>query len=68
MKTLGEALPEEMARVRDEILPVYESLGISGLPALVVMRHYLNAAAKAIAENDVETMMVAYEALKGYEL
>ena len=32
--SLGEALPKEMARVRDKIIPVYQECGIAGRPAL----------------------------------
>lgn len=66
--SLGEALPREMTRVRDEILPVYDGLGASGKPAAFLMRRSLDAAAKALAEQDVAGMAVAYEDLKGYEL
>ncbi len=31
--TLGEALPKEMARVRNEVLPVYLEIGPAGAPA-----------------------------------
>lgn len=68
--TLGEALPREMARVRDEVLPYY------GLPELKGMGRYasemmkadLDAAAKAMAEGDTVAMLRAYEALKGYHV
>lgn len=65
-KTLGEALPKEMARVRDEVMPAYQEIGHAGSYALTMMRHDLDAAAKALAEGDVVKMMKCYEALKGY--
>lgn len=66
-ETLGEALPKEMARVRDEIMPAYlEKIGKPGQLAMEMMREDLDAAATAMAEGDVVKMMVAYEALKGY--
>lgn len=64
--TFGDALPREMARVRDEIMPVYLEIGPSGIFALTMMRASLDAAAKAMAEGDVVAMMRAYEDLKGY--
>lgn len=64
--TLGEALPREMARVRDEIMPSYIQIGAPGLLALMMMRTSLDAAAKAMAEGDVVAMLRAYEDLKGY--
>lgn len=65
-KSLGEALPAEMARVRDHIMPAYIEIGPPGRFALAMMRADLDRAAKAIAEGDVVTMMRAYESLKGY--
>jgi hypothetical protein len=67
VKTLGEALPLEMARVRDEIMPAYQACGPAGQPALFLMRLELDAAAKAMAEGDVAEMARAYEALKGWK-
>jgi hypothetical protein len=66
--SLGEALPREMARVRDEIMPVYQELGKSGLFALAMMRVDLDAAAKALAEGDVIEMIRVYKSLKEYNL
>lgn len=68
--TLGDALPREMARVRDEVIPAYLELrglpGVNVEPALGFMRASLHAAAKAMAEGDVVAMLRAYEDLKGY--
>lgn len=65
---LGEALPREMTRVRDTIMPAYLSIGPSGAFALAMMRRDLDAAQKAMIEGDVVAMLAAYQALKGYEL
>lgn len=64
--SLGDALPREMARVRDEVMPAYLSIGTAGMVALVMMRADLDAAARAVAEGDVVAMLRAHEALKGY--
>lgn len=64
--TLGEALPVEMARVRDEVMPAYIAIGPAGAFALAMMRADLDSAAKALAEGDVITMVRAYNSLKGY--
>lgn len=64
--SLGEALPREMARVRDEIMPGYIEIGAPGFFALAMMRASLDAAAKALAEGDVVAMLCAYEDLKGF--
>lgn len=65
--TLGEALPKEMARVRDEVMPAYIEIGPPGQFALAMMRASLDAAAKAMAEGDTVAMIAAYQDLKGYE-
>ena len=62
--TLGDALPREMARVRDEVMPAYLEIGPAGALALALMRRDLDMAAKAMAEGDVVAMMHAYLALK----
>jgi hypothetical protein len=69
--TLGYALPREMARVRDEVMPAYlrtkELVGGTGCDyALAMMRADLDGAAKALAEGDVVAMIRCYESLKGY--
>ena len=66
-ETLGEALPREMDRVRDEVMPAYLAIGPSGAIALHMMRADLDRAAKAMAEGDLAEMIRAYESLKGYE-
>ena len=67
-ETLGKALPKEMARVRDVVMPPYIEIGPVGVFALTLMRADLDRAAKALSEGDVVEMMRAYEALKEYHL
>lgn len=67
-QSLGDALPLEMARVRDVVMPVYQSIGREGQPALMMMRVSLDVAARAMAEGDVVAMIRAFEDLKGYSL
>lgn len=64
--TLGDALPREMARVRDEVMPAYQAIGPSGRFALAFMRADLDAAAAALASGDVVAMLRIHESLKGY--
>lgn len=64
--TLGEALPAEMKRVRDKVMPAYLAIGTPGTFALIMMRRDLDEAARALAEGDVAAMIVVYESLKGY--
>lgn len=66
--TLGEDLPRVMAYVRDEVMPAYLEIGPAGNLALACMRHDLDIAAKAMAEQDVARMMAAYKSLKDYSL
>lgn len=65
--TLAEALPREMARVRDELIPAYLSIGPVGAFALALMRANLDRATKAIMEGDTVAMLRAYEELKDFE-
>jgi hypothetical protein len=67
-ETIGDALPREMARVRDEVMPAYMEIGPVGAFALAAMRHDLDAAARAMAACDVVAMARACEALRGYAL
>jgi hypothetical protein len=66
--TLGDALPREMARVRDKVMPAYVEIGPGGAFALAFMRQDLDRAAKAMAEGDLPAMIAAYQALKEYKL
>lgn len=63
--TLADALPREMARVRDELLPVYDAIP-TGAIAAAMMRADLDRAAKALASGDVIGMLRVYESLKGF--
>mgnify|MGYP001618523360 FL=1 len=67
-RTLGDALPAEMARVRDEVLPSYLSLrgmpGVNAEFAIRGMQADLDAAAKAMAEGDTVAMLRVYQSLK----
>lgn len=71
INTLAEALPREMARVRDVVMPQY--LALRGMPqvnvefALSMMRADLDAAAKAMMEGDVVEMLRVYQSLKETE-
>lgn len=67
MSSLGVELPKEMARVRDKLMPMYQSIGPAGGFALAMMRAELDRATKALAEGDVITMMRSYEALKDFK-
>lgn len=65
--SLGTELPKEMARVRDELMPQYLSIGPAGGFALSLMRADLDRATKALAEGDLPQMIRSYAALKQYK-
>jgi hypothetical protein len=65
---LVDGLIQEMARVRDKVLPAYVEIGAPGLIAATLMRMDLDKAAKALAEGDAIECIRVYESLKGYSL
>ncbi len=65
--TLGDALPREMARVRDHVLPHYLEIGPSGMFGAAFIRADLDRAARALASGDIAEMISAYKALKETE-
>jgi hypothetical protein len=67
MTTLGEDLPKQMSRVRDVLIPQYESIGPAGAFAIAFMRGSLDRAAVAMAEGDLPAMIAAYQELKNYQ-
>lgn len=64
--TLGDALPSEITRVRDDVLPLYLEIGQPGMLAAMMMRASLDRASKAMIEGDVVAMIECYQDLKGY--
>ncbi len=66
--TLGDALPREIARVRDEVLPVYVALGFPGQIAATMMRRDLDVASEVMISGDLLGMIRVYQSLKGYFL
>jgi hypothetical protein len=67
IKSLGEALPEEIARV-SEIIKMYESIGPPGMFAAAMMKGSIKMAVSALANGDVVAMIRCYQDLKQYEL
>lgn len=63
-KTLGEALPWQMTRVRDEVIPLYLSVGPGGAIAVQLMRADLDEAQRAMAEGDTIAMLRVYKSLE----
>lgn len=67
MTTVGEDLPKQMARVRDELIPQYQSIGPASGFAVAMMRRSLDRAAEAMASGDLVGMIAAYKELKDYK-
>ena len=65
-ETLGEALPKEMARVRDQLLPLYDAIP-AGIVAATMMRADLDRAAQAMIEGDTVEMISVYQSLKEWK-
>jgi len=66
MDTLADALPREMARVRD-LIPIYESIGPTSIFAVTLMKKALDRAAVASAAGDVVEMIRALEELRAFD-
>lgn len=67
IRSLADALPAEMARVRDHVLPHYDEIGPAGALAAYLIRGDLDAAARAMAAGDVVEMIRCYQSLKETE-
>lgn len=69
--TLADALPREMQRVREKVLPIYIAMrgepGIMVEPAIMMMNAALTEAEQALGQGDVVRMLRAYENLRGFE-
>jgi hypothetical protein len=67
METLGEALPKEMARVR-ELIKQYRdpNLGGAGEFAARMMEQSLKTADEAAISGDVAAIIAAYNDLQGF--
>ncbi len=64
--TLPGACIEEMARVRDVVMPPYYEIGDAGKPALIMMRATLDATAYALAEQNATKLIALLSELKGF--
>lgn len=68
MASLGEELPRQIARVRDELIPAYLECGVGGMFAVALMRADLDAASKAMIEGDVVAMLRICKKLEEWQL
>ncbi len=66
-ESLGHELPKVMSHVRDKLIPMYQSIGSSGMFAVAMMRADLDAAQRAMIEGDVVAMIAAFQKLKEYK-
>lgn len=71
--SLGEALPREMARVREmltdytKMVGDHPALSRGMAPLMFMMNRSLDAAAKAMIDGDTVAMVRVFQELKGYE-
>lgn len=63
-ETLADALPKEMARVR-EVLGHYKEIGPAGAIGAMFIGQDLQAADRAVMSGDVVAMLRALETLRG---
>ena len=69
--SLGEALPKEMARVREVSQQYAEFRNAPGVNvefAIAGMNAALSAAEKAMVEGDTVAMLSAYQSLQGFDV
>lgn len=66
MKSLGEAFPEEQARVRT-VLGHYKEIGPAGAFGAAMIEDVLRRADKAAIEQDLPAMIRIYQELKDIE-
>jgi len=66
--TLGDELPRQIARVRDELLPRYLECGPGGAVAAAMMRADLDRASRAMIEGDIVEMVRICQKLKEWQL
>ena len=66
METIGDALPKEMARVR-EILGHYREIGPAGVFGATFIELDLREADRAVMSGDVVAMIVALKKLQAIE-
>lgn len=65
--SVGSAIHDEIARVQDRLIPLYQSIGPAGQPAIMMMKASLAAAREALKSGDVTAIIKAYADLKGYK-
>ena len=63
VETLGDALPKEIARVR-EVLGHYKEIGPAGMFGSAMIEQDLRAADAAVMSGDVVAMLKAYKTLR----
>ena len=63
MESLGDALPKEMARVR-EVLGHYREIGPAGAIGAMLIELDLREADQAVMSGDLPAMIIAYKKLQ----
>jgi hypothetical protein len=69
--TVGDDFPNQQRRVREKVLPQYESCrgmpNVNVEPAIYMIKQSLKRAEKAAISGDLIAILEAYEDLKGIE-
>ena len=66
IRTLGDELPKQQARVR-ELIGHYKAIGTPGVIGAMMIEQVLQKADKAVISGDVAEMIVSYNELKECE-
>lgn len=66
MTSLGEAFPEEQARLR-ELLVQYLEIGPAGIFARMMIEDCLKRADKAVMEQDLPSMIRIYQEMREFK-
>ncbi len=68
MNTLGDELPRQITRVRDELIPAYLECGPGAAITVSLMRADLDTASKAMVEGDIVAMVWICKKLQEWQL
>jgi hypothetical protein len=68
MANIIEGIQDQQKRLREEIIPVYESIGVAGKSALFMISLAMKKADEAVATGDTIGMIAAYKDLEGFKL
>jgi hypothetical protein len=67
MANVIEGIQQQCKRVREVLIPAYESIGPVGTFGKMMLNQAVNEGEAAIASGDVVRMLAAYKSLEGCE-